>query len=138
MRVKGKETPVAIYQALGRKDELSEQVQMIARVFEAAFARYQACDWDGATKMLTDLKAAAPCSLCDIYLERIAHFREARRPPTGTACSSTPPNSTSNSMKLTILGCSGGIGSGRHTTCFKVDDDILIDAGTGITTLKSG
>ncbi len=39
-------------------------------------------------------------------------------------------------MKLTILGCSGGIGSGRHTTCFKVDDDILIDAGTGITTLS--
>jgi len=38
-------------------------------------------------------------------------------------------------MKLTILGCSGGIGSGRHTTCFKIDDDILIDAGTGITTL---
>ena len=38
-------------------------------------------------------------------------------------------------MKLTVLGCSGGIGSGRHTTCFLVDDDILIDAGTGITTL---
>lgn len=39
-------------------------------------------------------------------------------------------------MKLTILGCSGGIGSGRHTTCFMVDDDVLIDAGTGITTLS--
>lgn len=39
-------------------------------------------------------------------------------------------------MKLSILGCSGGIGGGRHTTCFKLDDDILIDAGTGITTLS--
>jgi ribonuclease BN (tRNA processing enzyme) len=39
-------------------------------------------------------------------------------------------------MKFTILGCSGGIGSGRHTTSFLVDDDILIDAGTGITTLS--
>ena len=38
-------------------------------------------------------------------------------------------------MKLTILGCSGGIGSGRHTTCLKVDDDVLIDAGSGLTTL---
>lgn len=38
-------------------------------------------------------------------------------------------------MKFTILGCSGGIGSGRHTTSFLVDEDILIDAGTGITTL---
>lgn len=39
-------------------------------------------------------------------------------------------------MKLTILGCSGGIGSGRHTTCFLLDNDILIDAGTGITRLS--
>ncbi|HEY9145074.1 MAG TPA: 3',5'-cyclic-nucleotide phosphodiesterase, partial [Thiobacillus sp.] len=38
-------------------------------------------------------------------------------------------------MKLTVLGCSGGIGSGRHTTCLKVDDDVLIDAGSGLTTL---
>ena len=80
VRVKGKETPVAIYQPLGRKGELPEQVQMIARLFEAAFVRYQACDWDGASKMLTELNAAAPCGLCDIYLERIAHFR-AEPPP---------------------------------------------------------
>lgn len=38
-------------------------------------------------------------------------------------------------MKLRILGCSGGIGEGRHTTSFLVDHDILIDAGTGVTTL---
>lgn len=37
--------------------------------------------------------------------------------------------------KLTVLGCSGGIGSGRHTTSLLVDDDVLIDAGTGLTTL---
>ncbi|MFN3544404.1 MAG: MBL fold metallo-hydrolase [Thiobacillus sp.] len=36
---------------------------------------------------------------------------------------------------LTVLGCSGGIGSGRHTTCLMVDDDVLIDAGSGLTTL---
>ena len=36
-------------------------------------------------------------------------------------------------MKLSILGCSGGIG-GEHlrTTSLRVDDDILIDAGTGV------
>jgi ribonuclease BN (tRNA processing enzyme) len=38
-------------------------------------------------------------------------------------------------MKLTVLGCSGGIGSGRHTTSLLVDDNVLIDAGSGITTL---
>ena len=80
VRVKGKATPVAIYQPLGRKGELSEQAQMIARIFEAAFERYQARDWDGATKMLTELNGAVPCTLCDIYLERIAHFRAAPPP----------------------------------------------------------
>jgi len=39
-------------------------------------------------------------------------------------------------MKFTILGCSGGIGSGRHTTCYRVDDDVLIDVGSGVTTLS--
>jgi cAMP phosphodiesterase len=40
-------------------------------------------------------------------------------------------------MKVRILGCSGGIGgNGMRTTCLAVDDDILIDAGTGATDLS--
>jgi Metal-dependent hydrolases of the beta-lactamase superfamily III len=39
-------------------------------------------------------------------------------------------------MNITILGCSGGIGGGRHTTSLLVDDDILIDAGSGVTQLS--
>lgn len=35
-------------------------------------------------------------------------------------------------MCLRVLGCSGGIGAGQRTTAFLVDDDILIDAGTGV------
>ncbi|MDR3392826.1 MAG: 3',5'-cyclic-nucleotide phosphodiesterase [Sulfuriferula sp.] len=35
-------------------------------------------------------------------------------------------------MKITVLGCSGGIGGGRQTTSLLVDDDILIDAGSGV------
>jgi ribonuclease BN (tRNA processing enzyme) len=38
-------------------------------------------------------------------------------------------------MKITVLGCSGGIGSGRHTTSLLVDHDVLIDVGSGITTM---
>lgn len=34
-------------------------------------------------------------------------------------------------MKIKILGCSGGIGGDLRTTSLRVDDDILIDAGTG-------
>lgn len=35
-------------------------------------------------------------------------------------------------MKLRVLGCSGGIGGGAQTTSMLLDDDILIDAGTGV------
>lgn len=39
-------------------------------------------------------------------------------------------------MKLQVLGCAGGIGGReRFTTCLLVDDDILLDAGTGLTAL---
>ena len=35
-------------------------------------------------------------------------------------------------MKIRVLGCSGGIGGGLRTTALLVDEDILIDAGTGV------
>ena len=35
-------------------------------------------------------------------------------------------------MRIRVLGCSGGIGAGTRTSAFLVDDDVLIDAGTGI------
>ncbi len=38
-------------------------------------------------------------------------------------------------MQVRVLGCSGGIGDGRHTTALLVDDDVLIDAGSGVTQL---
>lgn len=34
-------------------------------------------------------------------------------------------------MRLTVLGCSGGIGGNLRTTCLLLDDDTLIDCGTG-------
>ena len=35
-------------------------------------------------------------------------------------------------MRIRTLGCSGGIGAGSRTTALLIDNDILIDAGTGI------
>jgi ribonuclease BN (tRNA processing enzyme) len=35
-------------------------------------------------------------------------------------------------MQIRVLGCSGSIAAGSRTTSFLVDDDILIDAGTGV------
>ena len=39
-------------------------------------------------------------------------------------------------MKLRVLGCSGGIGGNLRTTSFLLDDDVLIDAGTGVSELS--
>jgi len=41
-------------------------------------------------------------------------------------------------MKLTILGCSGGIGGDLRTTAMLLDDDVLIDAGTGVGDMSVG
>src|SRR5207342_2805390 len=35
-------------------------------------------------------------------------------------------------MKLQVLGCSGSIARDCRTTSFLLDDDVLIDAGTGV------
>jgi ribonuclease BN (tRNA processing enzyme) len=35
-------------------------------------------------------------------------------------------------MKLRVLGCSGGVGDALRTTSLLIDDDILIDAGSGV------
>ena len=39
-------------------------------------------------------------------------------------------------MKLKILGCSGGIGGNFRTTSMLLDNDVLIDAGTGVGNLS--
>jgi len=39
-------------------------------------------------------------------------------------------------MRIRVLGCSGGIGAGSRTSALLVDDDVLIDAGTGIGDLE--
>ncbi len=35
-------------------------------------------------------------------------------------------------MNIRVLGCSGAIAAGYKTTAFLLDDDVLIDAGTGV------
>ena len=44
----------------------------------------------------------------------------------------TAAYASGQTMKIRVLGCSGGIGGSLRTTALLVDDDVLIDAGTGV------
>lgn len=35
-------------------------------------------------------------------------------------------------MRVEVLGCSGGMGQGEYTTCIRINDQVLIDAGSGL------
>lgn len=39
-------------------------------------------------------------------------------------------------MKVEILGCSGGMGLGQQTTCYRINDTLLLDAGSGLGNLS--
>jgi adenylate cyclase len=80
VRVKGKEQPVAIYEPLGLKEALDPAEINRAQRFEQAFAAYQHQQWDEAETLLTALNMESPRALYDIYVERIAHFRETPPP----------------------------------------------------------
>jgi len=80
VRVKGKALPVAIFEPLGTTAGLPDTLKADAAAFEAAFAHYQAQEWDAAEAALHALNARAPRTLYAIYLERIAHFRSAPPP----------------------------------------------------------
>src|SRR6059058_3746056 len=43
-----------------------------------------------------------------------------------------PRKGASVPMNIRVLGCSGSIAAGSRTTAFLLDDDVLIDAGTGV------
>jgi adenylate cyclase len=75
--VKGKNEPVAIYEPVALEDEISElELEEIA-LCEKAQDAYQNQNWDWAKMLFDELKDIAPDRLLyDIYLDRIASFKE--------------------------------------------------------------
>jgi len=54
-------------------------------------------------------------------------------PPPGQIRPAAPPRVPLHlPMRVRVLGCSGAIAQGCRTTSFLLDDDVLIDAGTGV------
>jgi adenylate cyclase len=79
IQVKGKDEPIAVYQPLGLKSEVtSEQKDEIER-FSLAYADYLQQDWDQAVSKLAGLKNDFPTTkLYQVYLDRIHDLREQK------------------------------------------------------------
>jgi adenylate cyclase len=77
VRVKGKDEPVAIYQPIGLEGQVAPAKLHEIEIWNQALAYYRAQQWDLAELQLLNLRKLAPdMELYDIYLERIAVFRQ--------------------------------------------------------------
>jgi adenylate cyclase len=81
VRVKGKHKPVAIFDPIGRRDELGESDLAALQQFSEALAAYRSQSWDVAEKILNSLKERQEHLLYNVYLDRINGFRS--QPPAG-------------------------------------------------------
>jgi adenylate cyclase len=71
---------VAIFEPLGKKNEVGEQTQIEADRFHKGLDYYRKQRWDDAEQIFKNLAYASPdTKLYRLYLDRIAHFR--KNPP---------------------------------------------------------
>lgn len=77
VRVKGKAEPVTIYEPLGLRDQIPQKLVDDAKLMRNALRYYRQQMWDKAEEILQELQSANPgFHLYELYIERIAHFRE--------------------------------------------------------------
>ena len=76
IRVKGKLEPISIFEPVGLKGEIVDQVLDEIERFHRALDRYKEQRWDDAEQILTALTHADPQrKVYKVYLQRIANFR---------------------------------------------------------------
>ena len=82
IRVKGKGTPVTIYEPIGLQSEIGSTLQEELRLWEQALRAYRAQQWDQADVNLLKLQRMNPgCGLYRSFAGRIAEKRRQPPPP---------------------------------------------------------
>lgn len=78
VKVKGKDEPIAIYEPLATAVEVSQEEMSELEQHDTALEYYREQEWDKAESAFKKLQKLSPDrKLYDLYLERIAEFREA-------------------------------------------------------------
>ena len=80
LTVKGKRTPVRIFELLREKEKTSDKDHEIKRVFEEGLSLYRQQVWAGAEKCFFFLMEKFKDGASDVFLRRIAAFRLAPPP----------------------------------------------------------
>lgn len=77
VRVKGKDTAVAIFEPLGLEGSVDQATLDEARLFDEALRLYRRQEWDMALHRLLELKGRRPdAALYETFIERIAFLRD--------------------------------------------------------------
>lgn len=76
IRVKGKQKPEAIFEPLGRENELDEDARRKLAQWQQALADVRAQRWDQAEQCLRILHSEQAEYLYQLYLERISFYRD--------------------------------------------------------------
>ena len=80
VRVKGRDTPITIYEPLGPHESVDASVRSDLERFHRALEAYRDRRWDEAEHEIAALRRADPeRRIYQVYLERIAHYR--KQPP---------------------------------------------------------
>ncbi|MBW2361367.1 MAG: HAMP domain-containing protein, partial [Deltaproteobacteria bacterium] len=82
VRVKGRATPVQIYQPMGMVGELEASAEELLATHAEALRHYRARNWERAEKLFLSLERLDPHSLVySLYRKRTLSFRESTPPP---------------------------------------------------------
>lgn len=80
VRVKGKDKPVVIFEPIGKKGQVSDELLSELEIYTEALTLYRDQTWELAAKHFKQMNKLTPRPLYDLYLARIKQFKQTPPP----------------------------------------------------------